>query len=139
MRRPRETASVVTLVTAEFRRQMLGLILEATSGVPTQSTNYALVDIDALSTQALTDIKTLTAQALADIKTLSARQMVVLRGICKGHPNKAIAFDLGISLKTVETHRARIMKKLRADSLAKLMVRVLLAGMEVAARGEIPA
>ena len=128
VRFPRETESVLTPITAELRLQMLCLIVEATSGVPAQ-TGKALADIKTLSAQALADIHTLSAQALADIKTLSARQMVVLRGICKGNANKAIAFDLGISQKTVETHRARIMKKLHVGSVANLIVHVLLAGI----------
>ena len=112
---------------------MLCLTLEATSGAPVQSGNEALADINALAAQALVDIHTLSARALADINTLSARQMVVLCGICKGHANKAIAFDLGISSKTVETHRERIMKKLHVGSLAELIVPVLSAGIVVAA------
>ena len=135
---PRESESVLTSITAELRLQMLCLVRELTSGVPVQPANEDFADVNALSAQVFADIHKLSAQALLDIKTLSARQMVVLRRICRGTTNKAIAFDLGIGQKTVETHRARIMKKLHADSLAELMVRVLLAGIDLAATPSAP-
>jgi DNA-binding CsgD family transcriptional regulator len=130
---PRDTESALTSVTAELRLQMLYLLLEVTRGVPVQPANEDFADVNALSAQVFADIHKLSAQALSDIKTLSARQMVVLRRICRGSANKAIAFDLGIGQKTVETHRARIMKKLHVGSMAELMVRVLLAGIDLAA------
>lgn len=52
---------------------------------------------------------------------LSPRQRQVLERIIAGQPNKAVAFDLGVSEKTVETHRARIMQKLGAGSFAELV------------------
>jgi DNA-binding NarL/FixJ family response regulator len=52
---------------------------------------------------------------------LSPRQRSVLQGILAGQANKAIAFDLGVSTKTVETHRARVMQRLGATSLAELV------------------
>jgi DNA-binding NarL/FixJ family response regulator len=103
-----------------------------------QPANEEFADVDALKTQVFAEIHKLSAQALSDIKTLSPRQMVVLRGICKGHASKAIAFDLGVGLKTVETHRARIMKKLHVGSMAELMVRVLVAGIDLAATTRVP-
>jgi DNA-binding CsgD family transcriptional regulator len=134
---PLETESVITSITAELRLQMLCLVLEVTSGVPVQPANEDF-DVNALSAQVFADIHKLSAQGLSDIKTLSARQMVVLRRICRGHASKAIAFDLGISSKTVESHRARIMKKLHVGSMAELMVRVLLAGIDLAATPSAP-
>ena len=130
---PRDIESVLASITEELRLQVLCLVLEATSGVPVQPANKTIADVNALSAQIFADIHKLSAEALSDIKTLSPRQMIVLREICRGTPSKVTAFDLGLSLKTVETHRARIMKKLHAGSLAELMVRVLLAGIDVAA------
>src|SRR5262245_17047461 len=57
---------------------------------------------------------------------LSPRQRRVLEGILAGLANKTIAFDLGVSTKTVETHRARLMEKLHARSFADL-VRICIA------------
>jgi DNA-binding NarL/FixJ family response regulator len=55
------------------------------------------------------------------LRTLSPRQRRVLDGVLAGRANKAIAFDLGVSTKTVETHRARVMVKFHVGSLAELV------------------
>jgi DNA-binding NarL/FixJ family response regulator len=55
------------------------------------------------------------------LELLSPRQRRVLEGVLAGKPNKAIAFELGVSIKTVETHRARVMVKLDVGSLAELV------------------
>jgi two-component system response regulator FixJ len=57
---------------------------------------------------------------------LSAREAEVLQGLVAGKPNKVIAFDLGISARTVEVHRAHVMMKMNARSLSDL-VRMTLA------------
>jgi DNA-binding CsgD family transcriptional regulator len=54
-------------------------------------------------------------------QTLSPRQRRVLEGVLAGQANKRIAFDLGVSTKTIETHRARVMAKFHAASLAHLV------------------
>jgi two-component system response regulator FixJ len=60
---------------------------------------------------------------------LSPMQRRVLEGILAGKPNKTIAFDLGVSAKTVETHRARVMLKLHAESLVELVRICTVAGI----------
>jgi DNA-binding NarL/FixJ family response regulator len=60
---------------------------------------------------------------------LSPMQRRVLEGILAGKPNKTIAFDLGVSAKTVETHRARLMLKLHAESLVELVRICTVAGI----------
>ena len=59
---------------------------------------------------------------------LTARERQVLDRIVAGRLNKQIADDLGISIKTVEAHRANIMDKLQARSMADLMKTALRAG-----------
>src|SRR3954451_4971334 len=51
-------------------------------------------------------------EAAQRIATLSPREREVLDGLVTGRPNKVIAFDLGISVRTVEVHRARMMERL---------------------------
>ncbi|TGW05431.1 response regulator, partial [Mesorhizobium sp. M2D.F.Ca.ET.145.01.1.1] len=61
----------------------------------------------------------------ADIRTrlsaLSERERQVLDGLVSGLPNKTIAYDLGISPRTVEIHRANVMSKMGASSLSHLV------------------
>lgn len=58
---------------------------------------------------------------------LSAREAEVLEGLLAGKPNKIIAFDLGISPRTVEIYRANVMTKMQAASLSELVRMCLLA------------
>ena len=61
----------------------------------------------------------------ASLPVLSARQRAVLDRVLEGKPNRQIAQELAISLKTVEFHRARIMQKLGVRSAAELFRRCL--------------
>jgi two-component system, LuxR family, response regulator FixJ len=63
------------------------------------------------------------------IATLSVREREVLDGLVAGKPNKIIAFDLGISPRTVEIYRAHVMTKMNAGSLSELVRMALLAGV----------
>jgi two-component system response regulator FixJ len=62
------------------------------------------------------------------LDSLSARERQVLDGLVAGKPNKTIAYDLGISPRTVEIYRANLMTKMQAGSLSELVRMVLLAG-----------
>jgi two-component system, LuxR family, response regulator FixJ len=55
------------------------------------------------------------------IKTLTPREAEVMERVVSGQANKVIAMDLGVSQRTVELHRARVMRKLRMRSLAELV------------------
>ena len=67
------------------------------------------------------------ADILERMATLSPRERQVLDGLVVGHPNKTIAFDLGISARTVEVYRANVMTKMNAGSLSELVRMALLA------------
>jgi len=61
--------------------------------------------------------------------SLSARERQVLEGLVAGQPNKTIAYDLGISPRTIEIYRANVMTKMEAASLSELVRMALIAGV----------
>lgn len=69
------------------------------------------------------------AEAELRIAALTARERDVLAGLAKGHPNKTIAYDLDISPRTVEVHRANLMSKLRVHSLSDALRIAFAAGL----------
>ena len=68
--------------------------------------------------------------AVAKLALLSPRELQVLKGLLAGLPNKSIAYDLEISPRTVEIHRARVMDKMGARSLSELVRLALAAGVQ---------
>lgn len=70
--------------------------------------------------------KALAADIEARRASLTPRESEVLALLLDGHPNKAIAVQLGMSIRTTEHHRARIMEKMGARSLSQL-VKLLLS------------
>jgi two-component system response regulator FixJ len=61
--------------------------------------------------------------------TLSDRERQVLDGLLRGLPNKTIAYDLSLSPRTVEVHRAAVMAKMGAKSLSELVRMAMLAAL----------
>ena len=57
----------------------------------------------------------------ARLELLTPRETEVMQRVVRGHANKVIAMDLGVSQRTVELHRARVMRKLKMRSLAELV------------------
>jgi two-component system response regulator FixJ len=70
------------------------------------------------------------ADVRARLDSLSPRERDVLKGLVAGHPNKTIAFDLGISHRTVEIYRANVMTKMKAASLSELVRMALFNGQD---------
>jgi two-component system response regulator FixJ len=60
-------------------------------------------------------------EASVRLQALTPREREVLDGLAKGLPNKTIAYDLGISPRTVEIHRANLMTKLDVKSLSEAL------------------
>jgi len=61
------------------------------------------------------------------VASLTPRERQVMEMVVVGQPNRQIAAELNLSEKTVEVHRAHVMEKMRADSLAQLVRMVLVA------------
>ncbi len=87
--------------------------------------NEAL-DLDAGKRKDLLDQQQVTER----IDSLSEREREVLELVALGKMNKAVAFDLGISERTVEVHRAHVMQKLGVETLAQL-VRIKIAAESI--------
>jgi two-component system response regulator FixJ len=75
-------------------------------------------------------IDVLSATATSRLKALSPREREVLERLLTGLSNKLIGYELGISPRTVEIHRARVMEKMGAHSLSELVRMGLAAGLQ---------
>ncbi len=78
--------------------------------------------------------RTRGVEAATRLNVLTSREHEVLEGLVRGHPNKTIAYDLGISARTVEIHRANLMTKLNVRSLSEALRIAFAAGL-----GDAPA
>ena len=65
------------------------------------------------------------------LKLLTAREREIFDHVVQGHSNKLIGATLGISSRTVEAHRARLMRKMRVGSLAELLQTAFSLGFPV--------
>jgi two-component system response regulator FixJ len=84
----------------------------------------ALQTIDRAREQAA-DISEITDR----LALLTAREREVLEQLMAGNPNKLIAYNLGVSPRTVEVHRGRVMGKMRARSVSALVRMAITAGV----------
>jgi two-component system response regulator FixJ len=76
------------------------------------------------------DARALRDEAAARLESLSQRQAQVLRGILHGQPNKIIAYELGLSIRTVEVYRAQLLERLGVRGTAEAVRIAIAAGME---------
>ena len=75
------------------------------------------------------ELEELKAQGQARLSRLTEREHDVFKGLVVGKTNKGIALDLGISPRTVEIHRARVMEKLEARTLSDVVRLALALGL----------
>lgn len=73
------------------------------------------------------------AEVHARLAELSAREREVMTGVVAGKTNRVIAEELGVATKTIDAHRARVMEKTQATSLAEL-VKLALSADELSGR-----
>jgi two-component system, LuxR family, response regulator FixJ len=73
--------------------------------------------------------RTERAEIEGKLASLSNRERDVLEGLVAGKANKQIAYDLGISPRTVEIYRANLMTKMKAGSLSELVRMALIVGV----------
>lgn len=64
------------------------------------------------------------------VNSLTSREHQVLRGMVDGYRNKQIAFDMDISIRTVELHRVHVMEKLGANSLSDVLKIAIASGFD---------
>jgi two-component system, LuxR family, response regulator FixJ len=98
-------AGAVDFIEKPFEDEIL---IEAIKRAASQLDDVAEVSVDVTSLRIRMD-------------SLSSRERQVLSAIVAGLPNKTIAYDLDISPRTVEVHRANIMSKMQAKSLPELV------------------
>lgn len=135
-------ANIQDFVTAEKRTELLGMFQEVLAKGETQLTEFQLRlgerhhDVQAYltaydSASVVVILRDLTPRKRAEalLGQLTERETQVLRAVVVGKPNKQIARELDLSMKTIESHRSRLMLKLHARSSADL-VRVALAAGE---------
>jgi two-component system response regulator FixJ len=77
-----------------------------------------------------TEDRAMTADSRTRIAKLTGRETQVMQGLLAGLPNKLIAYELDISVRTVEIYRANVMEKLDARSLSTAVRMALAAGVE---------
>ncbi len=78
---------------------------------------HIAIEKDGLARQRCAEIDEIQAR----LKTLTPRELEVLTHVVSGQLNKQIAYDLGTVEKTIKVHRARVMEKMKANSVAELV------------------
>lgn len=89
----------------------------------------ALIERIFARTDQMRETASIRAEATSRIAGLTQREQQVLENLAQGLPNKTIAYDLGISARTVEVHRANLMMKLRVRSFPEALRIAFAAGL----------
>ncbi len=135
-------ANLQDFINAEKRSELLGIFQDVLTKGDSQLTEFQLqlgerchdvqahlTSYDSASVVVILRDLTPHKQAAALLGQLTRRETQVLNAVVVGKPNKQIAQELDLSMKTIECHRSQLMRKLKARSSADL-VRVALAAGE---------
>jgi two-component system CheB/CheR fusion protein len=95
---------------------------------------FASIDRALEQTQDSNKLSVSREAAATRLAGLTARQRQIMGLVLAGHPSKNIAADLGISQRTVENHRAAVMKKTDSHSLSALIRLALVADSSITSR-----
>jgi DNA-binding NarL/FixJ family response regulator len=95
---------------------------ELTQAVRTVAAGRSYVNVSLAGNRALKNLlETRRSPGLSPLDELSAREKQVLASIASGHTNKEVAEELGLSVKSIETYRHRVVEKLGLSSRADLV------------------
>jgi FixJ family two-component response regulator len=107
----------VSLVVRAFRRGAVDFIEKPFRDDMLLDRVHAAIDLDRLRYRAWIERSELSSR----FQRLTSREREVLDLAASGMPNKCIGYELGISMKTVECHRSKIMQKLNVGSFGELV------------------
>ena len=131
--RATKVALPVILMTGQgdIRSAVLAMKAGAADFIEKPYNDDALIEVieSVLKSGVTTDRSAEWVAAKERVDLLSPRERQVLDALVAGHPNKAIAFELGISVRTVEVHRARMMDRLGVRQFAEALRLAVLAGL----------
>ncbi|QQS09402.1 MAG: response regulator transcription factor [Phycisphaerales bacterium] len=103
---------------------------ELISAIRAVAKGRVFVDVgDAATLESILSSPTPSSAGKSPVDTLSEREREVLQQVAKGYTNQQIADDIGLSVKTVESYRARLMKKLGLKERADLVRLALEMGL----------
>jgi two-component system response regulator FixJ len=98
----------------------------------------AAIDSACVLGQQMRDVEAAERQAAARLERLSGRLRQVLHGMVMGRPNKITAYELGLSVRTVEAYRAQLLTKLGVRSTAEAIGIALAGGVDPRRSGSGP-
>ena len=139
-----KSGSIDLVVTAmpgpDADAELMRLVRQVTPGLPVILLALGGGELDGAHLDCATSLTRAVAgeapEAQSRLASLTTRERQVLNLIVGGRANKVIAYELSISPRTVENHRARVMEKLRVKSVAELVRLALHAGDKEYARPE---
>ncbi len=122
------------LLTGSATRETLGMLVDSgIHGVSLKDVSeIEIVDMVRLVLAGKTVVAASAARLLATPShavPLTDRELAVLQAIARGHTNASAAHSLGISPKTIDSHRTSLMRKFSVSSTASLLVAAVRAGL----------